>query len=710
MEEMELHKQQVAVLRLFKGVLLTGKLENETRFNVPSERALKEGVFISDKFSNEIIDEAIKQYGRNGEEANQTFHKSLFKVANEKLEKLYYEQLLHYFSTYGAEALGVYDADCVIVPKEKLEIPELQIDTNFIVISPLTPDEVKERIYTLITSGIALSRQTVQDIVTLSDYINIEDYSEGDNYFCKITNREVKSALCGKLGILPKRGDEFMRYFLAKICNKTLLIKDKETQRSISWADDKEILDLLNRYKEQYGLIPLAKVYNRFKPLFISMKRHPKDAIWNCYTLEEMETMKEINKIINRIMKLSKKYHQPMPENDLNHFIEWANNMGVRQDFTEVFKRKLKSAGVYNAIKIANYLNQVYYSSFDYSLYKVRNGRVFIKDKYVKPYLPMYYIELAKDVVADFISENIKGKTYYLPKNIDYKLPQSEKQYIGSIPFGTKVTFKKQPLLVGIHWCNVQYRDGEKRVDLDLRLSSDKYNLGWNSSYREGSDLIFTGDNTNAPLPKGASEFMYIGDKIEDTTFNFRINNYTHDVGPIPYEIIIGTADPEQVEAKGKDFVIDPNNIIARIPMEMELGKAEQIIGVLKVEQDKIDLIFTDLTTSNSIVSNRKDFEKKVREFTVHQEETQMRLAPMLDIAGAVREETNKTSVLKEFVLSEDGKLLTVEEADELVEKSDFRYTGDDIVYKKVEVPVDFDFSLEALTKDSFIKLLSETK
>lgn len=695
-------KEYEAILRLFKGVMV---MEGDTYINAPSEKALKQGVFISNGFPDVVIDEAIKQYGRNGEEANQTFHKSLFKVATADLVQLYYEQLLHYFTTYGAEALGVYDADNVIVPREKLEIPDLEIDTELVVIKPMTKTELKDRINGMITVSLALSKQTVKDIVLLSDYIDIKEYSEGDNYFSKVKNKEVKTALCGKLGILPKRGDEFLRYFLAKACDRTLLIKDKITEQYVAWVNTEVVLDLLTRYKEQYGLIPLAQVFNRFKPLFLSMKRQPKDLIHDRYTSKEKAQMKEVNRIINTISKLSKKYHKPMPDNDLNHFLQWLDKISMSENFEELFKNKLKEAGVFTAIKIANYLNHTYHNELGYGLYKVRNGRIFIKDNCNKPYLPMYNVVIARNVVRDFLKENVEGKTFYIPDNVDYKLPQSEKQYVGNIPFGTRIDVNKQSLLVGIHWCNhVDSNGNEHRVDLDLHLTSNKFNVGWNNWYRDEDALVlFTGDNTDAPLPKGASEFMYIDNAVDDTTFSMKLNNYTRDVGPLKYEIIIGTANPEDRKNYNRDFVIDPNNIIMRIPMEMELGKAEQVIGVIDIKDDVISLIFTDLTTSDTRVSGNKEFERKVREFTKQQSNTQLRLEDMLRNAGAIQETTNKTTIDIPYVLDEDLKLIPQEEAD----AKGIAYTGDEMYFKKEEVPVDFDFSLEALTKDSFISLLN---
>lgn len=696
-------KEYEAILRLFKGVMVR---EGDTYINAPSEKALKQGVFISNGFPDIVIDEAIKQYGRNGEEANQTFHKSLYKVATEDMIKLYYEQLLHYFTTYGAEELGVYDADNVFVPKEKLEIPELEVDTELIVIKPITKSELQERIKGLITVNLALSTQTVRDIVLLSDYIDINEYSDGDSYFGKVKNKEVKTALCGKYGILPKRGDEFLRYFLAKACDKTLLIKDEITERSIAWVDTEMVLDLLTRYEKQYGLKPLAMVYNRFKPLFLSMKRHEKDAIYFHYTDKERKQMKEVNKIINVIAKMSKKYHKAMQDNDLNNFIKWLDKAYFKENFEELVKAKLDEAGIFTTIKIANYLNNLYYNDLDYKLYKVRNGKIFVKDDADKPKVPIHYVNLVDNIIKGYLHERVKGKTFYIPENVEYKLPQSEKQYVGNIPFGTRIRVNKQPLLVGIHWCNMNdNRGNEHRVDLDLHLTSPKYEIGWNSSYRDDDSLLlFTGDNTDAPLPKGASEFMYIDNRVEDTLFSMKLNNYTRDIGPIKYEIIIGVANPEARRTYDRSFIIDPNDIIMKIPMEMELGKAEQVIGVLDIKDDHIDMIFTDLTTSNSRASRNKEFEKKVRDYTRTQSDAQLSLGHMLSQAGAVRMTTNKTTTNVPYVLDEDLKLIPMEEADE----KGIVYTGDDIYFKKVEVPVDYDFSLEALTKDSFINLLSD--
>lgn len=691
------------VLRLFKGVL-TDEHINE----IPDEEALKYGVYIFKDFPEEVKKEAIKQYGRNGEEANQTFHKSLFKVAEADEIQLYFEQLVHYLTTYGAEQLGIYDSDTVFIPKEKLEIPELLEDTKLVVIKPITESELKDRIKEMITSNIALSKQTVKDIVALSDYIDVKEYSEGDNYLCKIQNKEVRSALYGKFGILPKRGDEFLRYFIAKKCDTTLLIKSKELEREISWVSPAETLELLKRYKEQYGLENLSKVFNRFKPLFLSMKSHPKDTIAQYYRKEDLDCMTELNKYINYISKSSKKYHTPMRDNDLNKFVEWVGSLDSSD--TNAYKKaiyeKFDNAGIYTAIRILNYLKREKLSKLDFKLYKIRNGKIYVKDntEIISSNLTLLQI-IVENYIVEHIKQNVNGKTVYIPNEISYRLPQSEKQYTGNIPFGSVVTVDKQPLLVGIHWCNVKYDDYEHRVDLDLHLTSNNRSYGWNAGYRSSNNsIIFTGDNTDAPLPKGSSEFMYISNDVADKCFELKINNYTRDVGPIPYEIIIGKANPNAHYADNRNFIIDPNDILVKIPMQMELGQAEQVVGIISMQDTSIDLIMTDLVTSNQRVSNNKEFSQKIRTFILEQSRLQMDLKRTLLMSGANIVDKPYTITEVPYVYTSNNIMVSQEIAD----KEGIEYLPENIYTKKEKVPVDIDFSLESLTKDSFIKLLKE--
>ena len=173
------------VLRLFKSYL-GEKSENF------SKEGLKYGILIPDTASEEIIKEAIEQYGKDGEKWNQTFHKDFEIVKNAPIEDLIMQQLIHYITTYGFESLGFYDSNLVYLPKEKLEIPELVVENiELVPIKPITAEELQEKLMILLTSGIALSEQSVKDIMVLSDYIDKDRFDE-------IINREIKVTLYDK--------------------------------------------------------------------------------------------------------------------------------------------------------------------------------------------------------------------------------------------------------------------------------------------------------------------------------------------------------------------------------------------------------------------------------------------------------------------------------------------------------------------------------
>ena len=169
-------------LRLFKGYL-------GEKTDTVNEKALKYGLLIPNNADEEVVDLAIEMYGKDGEKWNQTFHKDFEIVKNAPIEDLIAQQMIHYITTYGFESLGMYDSDLVYIPREKLEIPELDLENiEFITIKPLTSDELTEKLMTLVTSGIALSEWTVEDVKVLSDFID-------KNRFDEVSNREIKTYL-----------------------------------------------------------------------------------------------------------------------------------------------------------------------------------------------------------------------------------------------------------------------------------------------------------------------------------------------------------------------------------------------------------------------------------------------------------------------------------------------------------------------------------
>lgn len=606
-----------AIIKLFKSYL-----ENdEHEFEVDKD-ALKKGVIIDKNASKEVKEKSIKIWGVDGFLLNQTFHKSFEKVISSITEKLIVEQLVHYFTTYGYESLGITDG-IVYIPSEMLDVPDLEDGYKFILIKKISFKELKKRLWDLAKSGIALSRDTLEDMEVLYSYMDIDKNNIED-----IKNREFKIRMYDKLSIVPEDPVEFLRYLIYKLTGKSLLIKDKDTMNGFESSDKTKAYILINRYKNIYGLEKLAEIFNRFKPLFLSLKTDiselgqfylDEDEIEDDYS----EDCKKLNRYINKIGHLSKKYHKPFVQNDLDNFCEWVEANKNKKDFDETLKDKLEKAGVFRVVRILNYLN-----SDNNHVYKIRNGKAWVSKEEKTKSISKDVLSILDDFIVDRLKKNVSSKKIYLEDNVNLVLPQSEKQFMGNIPFGSSTHFDKDNLVVGIHWFNTN-----DRIDLDLKIISNDYSIGWNTNYKKEDKLIFSGDVTSAPKPNGASEYIYIDKDVDDTIFSLKINNFTSYVDGGEFEFIVAKASRNDI---CKNYIVDSNNVILRIPgNKLQKGMAEHSLGSIVVSDD-IKFVFTDLCTSNRSVSFNSDVEKTLREYIVYDSENKCSLKDYLVKAGAI--------------------------------------------------------------------------
>lgn len=499
---------------------------------------------------------------------------------------------------------------------------------------------MQQKIWTLCKSSIPLSKETIENITELCDYIEITKDS-----IDSIKNKEVKTILCNKLGILPEKSEDFFRSLIYVLTGKTLIIKDKATIQALKACDRNKALRLILLYNEQYSIKQLSEIFNRFKPLFLALKTSKeekmlKNHILNIFNNKSMKNGKKVtilnedeiklNAIINKISHLSKKYHKPMKKNDLDIFIEWCSKYETENNFEEELKEKLEKAGIWRVIKLKNYL-QYEESKLTQHVYKIRNGKVWIQ-KECKDFKYDSYnvLKILDAIIIDKLKNNVYGKKVYLDEYLDLKLPQSEKQFIGNIPFGSSLTIDKENLLFAIQWFNVE----NNRVDLDLKLISNIYEIGWNANYKETDKLIFSGDVTDAPYPKGATECIYVDKTIGESIFSLKINNFTKYVDNIEYDIIISKGDKKLLK---KNYIINPNDVIVKIPKnKIEKGKSEHSIGTVVVDNKNIRLIFADLCTANRIVSSKNELEDVLREFIVKESKCKCSLKDYLEKAGAI--------------------------------------------------------------------------
>lgn len=652
------------LLRLFKSYL--GKKRKNAKV---SKRALEYGLLIPESAGDKVIDEAIKQYGKDGSKWNLSFHKSFDIVATSDLQTLVIQQLVHYITTYGFENLGIYDSETVYIPKEELEIPVLANDVELIVINAITEKEVAERLMNLLTSGIALAKQTVEDIMVLADFIDKDKIDQ-------IKNREVKLALYKKFNIMPKNPDEFFRYLLLATANISMKIKNNDSIAHIKYADKSMALKMLKSYLTNTpdGYNKLASIFLRNKDLFLAFKVKDND-------LRYKSIQKEMNAIINKLRKLADNSHRPVKK----AYIDSLTDANVEIN-TDALLEELDKVTVYREIRA---LNSILYklSGCEDIVYKIRNGSAFVKkmtknedEEYINR-LNILCI-LIRTHLVERLSKVVKGKTVYIPENVVYAAPTSEKKYYDSVPEGSYITISRTGNLVyGIYWKNLLENGVNERVDLDLKQMNQSAMFGWDASYRsDNNSILFSGDMTDAS-GEGASELFYVKNGYKGA-FLVTLNNFTMNDKDVPVEFVIANADKHPSPAI--KHVLDPNDILTKFDFSVLAGKAERTIGLIVID-DEIKFYFNDLGLKNRRTARNDDI--SIRSFNYLQDynKVQLKLNDLLEEAGAIMSE-EATIKMEVECLDDNG----------------------DIVNEVIEKPVDYNLSLEAITKDNIINIFKE--
>lgn len=660
------------VLRLFKSYL-------GEKSEFLWEDGLKYGLLIPDTADKEIVDEAIKQYGKDGKKWNETFHKDFEIVKNAPIEDLIAQQIIHYITTYGFESLGLYDSDLVYIPNEKLEIPGLDKDSGveFITIKPITENELTEKLMVLLTSGIALSEQTIKDVMVLSDYIDKDRFDE-------ISNREIKTALYDKYNVMPRNPEEFLRFLIFKTTGNTLKIQDDNTINSIKDCDKKIAFKMLKSYIDNTpnGYSKLSSIFLRNKNLFLAFKNK--------------DDNKEINTIINKLRKLAIKNHKPLKKN----ILDCLTDENVDINLTSL-QEELDNITIFREIRI---INGILYrlKGTENIVYKIRNGKSYVKKlndpktKYVERLEYLY--KIIYNHLKNRISLKAKDKIIYIPDNITYAAPTSEKQFNGNIPEGSYVEIPRgEDLVYGVHWTNIlnevnqessyygemSRRGSEERVDLDLKQMNKSEIFGWDASYRSKSgNILFSGDVTDAPNPNGATELFYVDKNYGYGAFLITLNMFTGNSQDVPFEFVIAKGDGTDIR---KNYVINPNNILEKIDMIIKKSERQMVVGFISIGET-IKFYFNDFSAGASVRTSRQDdITLGAFDYLQAYSKVQLKLNDLLKDSGAkiINEPTYK-------------KLIVT------IDKE-----GNEVSQEEKEVSADIDLSTSAITKETLIDLLS---
>lgn len=545
-----------------------------------------------------IINLVHKVAGISAKEINSTFHKSWDKIRNASLDQLLLEQAIHYVTTYGFEALGI-DNDYVYIPDEAINIPDIDASRfPLVMIKGYTKEELKAKAMDLLGTGIALEERTISDVVDVLVFTGLDEKE-----LELVRNKETRILLYKYLNILPSDPTEMLRYLVHMATNNTLLIKNPSTILSIKERNNMDVAGAISRYSSLYGLSKLATIFYRFKPIFLAFR-----------------TNSALKKAINKIRKLAPKNHIPMKGDYLNEVTARISHGSYDE---KILRNKLENANAFRKIRLAYALKYRTNENADSILYKIRNGKSYVEEfDFDNKEVAQQAFEIVKGSIVSDLRKNVEGKKIFIPDNMIYALPATEKQFSGNLPSGTCVVVPNN-IMFGIYWEDLE----NERVDLDLSMVNADIKIGWDSHYRT-NNILFSGDMTSAQ--NGATELFYVT-KEANGAYVIYVNHYNREENDVPFKTIVAKEEVNGPELD-KGHMIDPNDVVCSTNSVVKSN--QQILGVVVIEDD-CRFYFSESQIFNSITS-MSPTSRNVVSYLHHFYTNTIDLNQMLVEAGAI--------------------------------------------------------------------------
>lgn len=591
-----------ATLKMFNAIQIFERKENTIDYSLLS-RMIKNGYIVdsSVNVTPKLLNTIENILGISGEKANSSFHKSWRIVSELSDEELIIQQIIHYFTTYGFESLGIYNEKYIYIPNEVLELPDNFENIPLIVVRGLFSDEIIEEVIKLTSSGIALSQESLDCLITI-----VKEFGFPVNFIDDVKNREFKIFLYDFLNVTPTNPVEFLRYVIYKLTGETLIIKNKYLIGKILQSDSKMLDSFLHNTPENLG-----SIFLRYKPLFLAMKKVSRNKTF-----------------FNYLRKTAVYQHEPLQEDYLNNITSYINNHLLNMNELNV---ALNNYPVFRKIKLA-YALKNRLTITDSIVYKVRNGKGWVSDvEWNQKNNGVVEIVLNKVLqsIANDISENVGNKIFYIPSNVHYTLPATEKQFTGNFPTNTYFSVPED-LIVGIHW----FDNDDKRVDIDLSLIDNLGKIGWDSSYRStGREILFSGDMTAAPKPNGASELFYIAKRFNGV--KLLMANYFNMYGDNDLvndcHLIIANEKPRNFD---RNYMIDVNNLVASV--NVKIDKKQNMLGMIVNIDGENRVYLSDVSVGNGRTSSANNQTEKMRNFFTNTAINSIKLKDVLELAGAI--------------------------------------------------------------------------
>lgn len=666
-----------ATIKLLKAVVL----KNGNRLETPGLKeaqlmALSKGVvFDPEAFvgrslseSGAIVHYAADEYGVDMAKVNSTFYKRFSDVENRSELQLRMDQLAHYMSTYGR---GIDRSDIAGYEPEYLKELNIDVEHDLTYVEALPVKEIGEKVKNMLTSGMALDEDTQKNLITVIEECRLPV----SDYLDKISNREFMCRLCKELNLLPKNFDEFTRYLIYLGTGSTLLIKSRAMLTELDWLRHNAHArqeKAFNQYVKQFGIETVAKNITRYRKLYLVLRKRFVDKT-----------------LVNRAMKLSKRMYVPRKQSPLEHVMDLDVSL-------DAIRGSIAKAPVYKLIKVMNAMMRRD-GALEARYFKIRNGKSYLKTEdtdWHRGLINWKNKTRRKNRVRQMIVNELKArygdwsdKVFYIPEGINYALPTSGKDFVGTLPYMSSYEFKGKDVSLGVAWNTL--------ADLDLHmLSLSGEHYGWNSSY-DGT-VTYSGDMTHLNPYGYAAEFYKI--KANDLTAPMivSVNDYWSDA-EVKFDVFVTGANVDRDDRQGVATQIGPKSVLFHdkvSPQEMS-----KVLMIVLPTDDGVKIGFTATNFGNVRVPGVDDATTKLIKIFQHQLDNTYMVTDLIKLLGGqVVRDKNELSVVtngqnKSCVITSTGGI----------------YTS---IYTNVggNVPDVIDLSPDKLTQSTFTDLLAEPK
>lgn len=549
---------QTAVLKLFKGIVYDGSNELKEYNESFITNFLSNGIILDDtaikivsQNDNQKLLEIINNLYGKPNYLNNTFYKSYSDVSEASDLKLFLDKILHYLTTYGFENLGIYDESTVYIPNKEIGLEISSEPIYFTKIKTYSINEVKLKVINMLNSGIALKHETINLLINIIKDLNIiADINIDD-----IKNKEAKCIISYELGLIPDNGDDILRTLVHIALENASLIRSVRVFKDIQltlYANPNRFIDCYNYIKKlnkESTIKTISETFLRNKQLWLAFKFH--DDTFNSDQVD-VGIVKFINKFINKLRKQAIHNHKSVK---IAYNLSNVKYEIIASAIDNNYKKLTKNETIYSKIKAYNYIISLLNADnedFNYKNYRIRNGKTYSTEKQNKKVINVdlyksLSIKLYNDI-SNMIKQKIGNNKIYIPKNIVYVAPVSEKKFVDGIPELSYIKIENS-LNIGVHWENIVSNKQEINTDLDLKLVGIDSMFGWDAEYREKNDILFTGDLTVAPIKRGGATEAFLISNNKSAKL-LMLNNYTNRCD-VDYKLMIEDVNmSEEIKTK----------------------------------------------------------------------------------------------------------------------------------------------------------------